>query len=50
MATTKTTKKAKPKKKKYSYYEKQKAIKEISQAVNESMTKKYLFDRLFKAV
>ena len=34
-------------KKKISYYQRQKAIMEISKEVNKSMTKRYLFDMLF---
>lgn len=47
-ATKKTEKPKKTEKKKLSYYQKQKAINEIAQAVNAGMTRRYLFDMLFK--
>jgi len=39
--------KEKPKKK-LSYYQKKKAIEEIADSINAGMTRKYLFDMLFK--
>lgn len=44
MATKKQVKTTKPKKKKLSYYEKQKAIKEISQEINRAITRRNLMD------
>ena len=45
--TLATVQKEKPKKK-LSYYQKKKAIEEIADSINAGMTRRYLFDMLFR--